>query len=89
MIKYNTVSIQVMANAKQLCKGLKAHGYKIATGDTEVHLVLVDVRSAGLTGAKAEYILEEVNIACNKNTGNVFTSRLLSFFIIVIVRIVV
>lgn len=59
---------QVMVNAKQLCNGLKARGYKIASGDTEIHLVLVDVRSAGITGAKAEYILEEVNIACNKNT---------------------
>lgn len=59
---------QVLANAKRLCNGLKSRGYKIATGDTEVHLVLVDVRSAGITGAKAEYILEEVNIACNKNT---------------------
>lgn len=43
-------------------------GYKIATGGTEVHLVLVDLKSVGLTGARGEYILEEINIACNKNT---------------------
>ncbi|XP_014271058.1 serine hydroxymethyltransferase isoform X2 [Halyomorpha halys] len=59
---------QVLANAKRLCSSLKAAGLEIATGDTEVHLVLVNVRPFGLTGAKAEYILEEVNIACNKNT---------------------
>uniref|UniRef100_A0A1B6CYU9 Serine hydroxymethyltransferase n=1 Tax=Clastoptera arizonana TaxID=38151 RepID=A0A1B6CYU9_9HEMI len=59
---------QVLANAKTLCAGLQKRGYKISTGGTDVHLVLVDVRSAGLTGAKAEYILEEMNIACNKNT---------------------
>ncbi|KAH8408807.1 hypothetical protein KR009_000566, partial [Drosophila setifemur] len=59
---------QVLKNAKTLCEGLMAKGYHVATGGTDVHLVLVDVRKAGLTGAKAEYILEEVGIACNKNT---------------------
>ena len=43
-------------------------GYIIASGGTDVHLVLVDLRSAGITGARAEYILEEISIACNKNT---------------------
>ena len=57
-----------MANAKKLATSLQEKGYQIATGGTEVHLVLVDLRSVGLTGARAEYILEEINIACNKNT---------------------
>lgn len=39
------------------------------TGGTDVHLVLVDLRSAGITGARAEKILEDIFIACNKNTG--------------------
>jgi glycine/serine hydroxymethyltransferase len=39
------------------------------TGGTDVHLVLVDLRSAGITGARAEKILEDIYIACNKNTG--------------------
>jgi glycine/serine hydroxymethyltransferase len=34
-----------------------------------VHLVLVDLRSSGITGARAEKILEDISIACNKNTG--------------------
>ncbi|EFA09131.1 serine hydroxymethyltransferase isoform X1 [Tribolium castaneum] len=59
---------QIIANAKRLCKGLQDKGYKIATGGTDVHLLLVDLRNVGLTGAKAEFILEEVSIACNKNT---------------------
>ncbi|KAH8300924.1 hypothetical protein KR044_004718, partial [Drosophila immigrans] len=66
--EFKTYQKQVLKNAKTLCQGLIDLGYKVATGGTDVHLVLVDVRSVGLTGAKAELILEEVGIACNKNT---------------------
>ena len=59
---------QVLKNSKQLCKGLLEKGYNIASGGTDVHLVLVDLRSNGITGARGEYILEEISIACNKNT---------------------
>lgn len=59
---------QVILNAQRLCKGLMAKGYSIATGGTDVHLILVDLRPAGITGAKGEYVLEEISIACNKNT---------------------
>lgn len=59
---------QVVTNAKRLCSGLQSCGYKIATDGTDVHLVLVDLRSAKISGARAEYILEEILIACNKNT---------------------
>lgn len=59
---------QVLKNAQRLCSGLIGKGYKIAAGGTDVHLVLVDLRPAGITGARAEYILEEISIACNKNT---------------------
>ena len=45
-------------------------GYKIVTGGTENHLVWVDLRPVGLSGSKAEKVLEEISIACNKNTGN-------------------
>lgn len=58
----------VVRNAQRLCTGLQQRGYKIATDGTDVHLVLVDLRSAQITGARAEYILEEISIACNKNT---------------------
>jgi len=59
---------QVIKNAQRLSTGLMSKGYAIATGGTDVHLVLVDLRNVGLNGARAEYVLEEVNIACNKNT---------------------
>ncbi|EEB09992.1 serine hydroxymethyltransferase, cytosolic, putative [Pediculus humanus corporis] len=59
---------QVIKNAQKLCSCLQELGYKVATDGTEVHLVLVDLKSVGLTGAKGEFVLEEINIACNKNT---------------------
>lgn len=59
---------QVVRNAQRLCKGLMERGYDIATGGTDIHLALVDLRNVQITGARAEYILEEISIACNKNT---------------------
>lgn len=59
---------QVVSNAQRLCKGLIDRGYTVATGGTDIHLVLVDLRPVEITGARAEYILEEISIACNKNT---------------------
>uniref|UniRef100_A0A1A9WRX2 Serine hydroxymethyltransferase n=1 Tax=Glossina brevipalpis TaxID=37001 RepID=A0A1A9WRX2_9MUSC len=64
-VQYQT---QVIANARHLCECLKKCGYHIATGGTDVHLLLVDLRNKNLTGSQAEYILEQVSIACNKNT---------------------
>jgi glycine hydroxymethyltransferase len=61
--------LKVVANAQRLCVGLQKYGYKVVTGGTDVHLLLVDLRSAGITGARAEKILEDISIACNKNTG--------------------
>ncbi|KAK9693655.1 Serine hydroxymethyltransferase [Popillia japonica] len=59
---------QVVVNAKRLASGLQERGYKIATGGTDVHMLLVDLRNVKLSGAKAEKILEDISIACNKNT---------------------
>lgn len=59
---------QVIKNAQALCAGLLDRGYKISTGGTDVHLVLVDLRGTGVSGARGERILELVSIACNKNT---------------------
>lgn len=60
-------SKQVVANAKALAKALAENGFNIISGGTDTHVVLVDVRSTGLTGKEAEHILDEVNITCNKN----------------------
>lgn len=43
-------------------------GYKVATGGTDIHLILLDLSSTGVSGAKAEYILEKINVVANKNT---------------------
>ena len=42
-------------------------GYKLSTDGTENHLLLIDLRNKNITGSKAEYILEKVNISVNKN----------------------
>ncbi|KAL1488973.1 hypothetical protein ABEB36_014755 [Hypothenemus hampei] len=59
---------QIVKNARRLSAGLQEKGYKVVTGGTDVHMLLLDLSSAGISGAKAEYILEEISIACNKNT---------------------
>lgn len=66
--EFKEYQVQVVKNAQRLCEGLISKGYSVATGGTDIHLLLLDLRPAGLTGAKAEYILEEISIACNKNT---------------------
>lgn len=66
--EFKDYQTQIIRNAQALCKGLIERGYSISTGGTDVHLVLVDLRPAGITGARAEYVLEEISIACNKNT---------------------
>lgn len=61
---------QVLLNAKALSCELEKLGFHVITGGTDVHLILVDVmKSFGVTGAKAEHILELMHVACNKNTG--------------------
>ena len=70
-IVFNFVFVKIVANARRLCEGLQKRGYKIVTGGTDVHLILVDLRPSGITGARAEKILEDISIACNKNTGEI------------------
>lgn len=67
-IIYELHYFQVILNAKRLAEGLTKRGYKIVTGGTDVHLILVDFRGTGVTGGKAEKILDAVSIAGNKNT---------------------
>lgn len=59
---------QILLNARALSTKLIELGYTIATGGTDNHLCLVDLRPKGIEGAKAEYVLDMVHIACNKNT---------------------
>ena len=58
---------QVIANCKALSDTLKEEGFRIVSGGTDNHLILVDVMSKGVTGKEAEKLLDEVCITCNKN----------------------
>ena len=58
---------KVILNAKILSETLVKRGFRIVTGGTDSHLVWLDLTPKNLTGDKAEKILEEVGIACNKN----------------------
>ena len=66
--EFGVYAKQVVANAKALGEGLQRRGHTLATGGTDNHLILWDVRPLGLTGAKVDKILEEVSITANKNS---------------------
>ncbi len=59
---------QVVANARALAGALMERGYDIVSGGTDSHLMLVDLRSKGLTGKQAEAVLGQAGITVNKNT---------------------
>ncbi|KAF3005152.1 Serine hydroxymethyltransferase, cytosolic [Curvularia kusanoi] len=59
---------QVIKNAKQLENTFKSLGFKLVTDGTDNHMVLIDLKQWNLDGARVEAVLEQVNIACNKNT---------------------
>jgi glycine hydroxymethyltransferase len=59
---------QVMTNAAVLAEQLTARGLRIVSGRTESHVLLVDLRSKGLTGKEAETLLQQAHITCNKNS---------------------
>jgi len=58
---------QVVANCKALADELTSRGYQIVSGGTDTHLILVDLRSKGIDGARAEKVMEMCEITCNKN----------------------
>jgi len=59
---------QVIKNAKTLETEFHKLGYKLVTDGTDNHMVLLDLKPVALDGARVEAVLEQVNIACNKNT---------------------
>src|SRR5690625_2665570 len=59
---------QVIKNARTLAERLTENGLRVVSGGTDTHLLLVDVKTFGLTGKQAEEALDEVGITCNKNT---------------------
>lgn len=64
---FKTYMAKVLENANILAETLMNEGLNIVTGGTDNHIVLVDLRTIGLTGKEAETILDEVGITANKN----------------------
>ena len=58
---------QILANAQALAQTLVAEGFRLVSGGTDNHLMLVDVSKQGITGKDAELALEKANITVNKN----------------------
>ena len=58
---------QIIANAKAMAKAFLDRGYELVSGGTDNHLVLIDLRSKGLTGKEAEAALQRADITVNKN----------------------
>ena len=59
---------QIVDNAQALAQGLMDVGFRLVSGGTDNHLMLIDVKSKGLTGKEAEKMLDEANVTANKNT---------------------
>ena len=66
--EFKTYSGQVIENARALVSQLQTRGLKIVSGGTDNHLMLVDLRSVGMTGKLADQLVSGVNITANKNT---------------------
>ncbi|WP_282033670.1 serine hydroxymethyltransferase [Metabacillus indicus] len=66
--EFKTYASNIIANANRLAEGLKSQGLNLVSDGTDNHLILIDVRSLGLTGKVAEKVLDDVGITVNKNT---------------------
>ena len=66
--EFKTYSSQVIENAQALAAQLHQRGFKVVSGGTDNHLLLLDLRSIGMTGKQADHRVSQVNITANKNT---------------------
>jgi glycine hydroxymethyltransferase len=66
--EFKTYALQVVANAKVLASALKEAGFRIVSGGTDNHLMLVDVFQKGILGSEAEDALGKAGITVNKNS---------------------
>jgi glycine hydroxymethyltransferase len=65
--EFATYAQQVVTNAKVLAEAIAAGGYRIVSGGTDTHVMLIDVFQKGMLGSEAEYALGEAGITVNKN----------------------
>ena len=66
--EFKEYAAQIIKNAKVLADTLTADGFRIVSGGTDNHLMLVDLTNKNITGKVAQNVLDEVNITANKNT---------------------
>jgi len=66
--EFKTYQSQIVKNARALAEGMKRNGYRLVSGGTDNHLMLVDVGARGLTGKDCQIALDEAGITVNKNT---------------------
>jgi glycine hydroxymethyltransferase len=66
--EFRTYAAQIVANAKVLAQGLQEAGFRIVSGGTDNHLMLVDVFQKGILGSDAELALGKAGITVNKNS---------------------
>ncbi|MBI4053047.1 MAG: serine hydroxymethyltransferase [Candidatus Diapherotrites archaeon] len=66
--EFKAYAKQIVKNAKALAEALQAEGFRLVSGGTDNHLMLVDLRKAGVTGKQAEIALDKAGIYCNKNS---------------------
>ncbi len=66
--EYKVYMQNVVNNAKALSSALQKRGFRIVSGGTDTHLLMVDVASKGWTGKDFEVALDEIGISCNRNT---------------------
>jgi glycine hydroxymethyltransferase len=64
---FRTYQIQIVRNARELAKSLSRRGFRIVSGGTDTHLILVDLTERGITGRDASLVLEQAGITVNKN----------------------
>jgi glycine hydroxymethyltransferase len=65
--EFATYAKQVVTNAQVLAEAMAAEGYRIISGGTDTHVMLIDVFQKGMLGSEAEYALGEAGITVNKN----------------------
>jgi len=66
--EFKAYAAQVVSNAKALAEALTARGFKLITGGTDNHLILIDASSKGVRGRKLAKVLDRCGIVCNMNT---------------------
>ncbi|MEO0452859.1 MAG: serine hydroxymethyltransferase [Verrucomicrobiota bacterium] len=65
--EYKEYQAQVRKNAAALCAGMKRNGYRVVSGETENHVMLIDLQEKGITGKDTQIALDHAGITVNKN----------------------